>query len=57
MPTKVNSNGLLDFAKEQKQKKEPLPQMWDTQFSEEHNAEYFVNRESGETVWERPTGV
>ena len=82
MPTKVNSNGLLDFTKKAQSKpkkktsggggKLPPPQydsdddfapppptnkLWDTHHSEEHDADYYVHRESGETVWERPPGV
>ncbi|GMI62111.1 hypothetical protein ScalyP_jg10036, partial [Parmales sp. scaly parma] len=38
----------------------PPPQnnkLWDIHHSEEHEADYYVHRESGETVWERPPGV
>ena len=35
----------------------PANKLWETRFSDEHNADYYVHRESGDSVWERPPGV
>ena len=35
----------------------PSNKLWDVHHSEEHHADYYVNKENGETVWERPPGV